>query len=72
LLETYEKRRRPLNIEYVQEQTVANKRRLEERDPAQRARRFQELRETMDDPARHKAFLMRASLLESARRAIRN
>ena len=30
--------RRPLNIEYVQEQTVANKKRLEEREPAQRAR----------------------------------
>jgi 3-(3-hydroxy-phenyl)propionate hydroxylase len=71
-LDTYEARRRPLNIEYVQEQTIANKKRLEERDPAQRARRFQELRETMDDPARHKAFLMKASLLESARRAIRN
>jgi 3-(3-hydroxy-phenyl)propionate hydroxylase len=68
-LDTYEARRRPLNIEYVQEQTIANKKRLEERDPAQRARRFQELRETMDDPARHKAFLMKASLLESARRA---
>jgi 3-(3-hydroxy-phenyl)propionate hydroxylase len=71
-LDQYERRRRPLNIEYVQEQTVANKRRLEERDPAQRARRFQELREIMDDPARHKAFLMKASLLESARRAIRD
>lgn len=69
VLDTYEKRRRPLNIEYVQEQTVANKRRLEERDPAQRERRFRELRETMDDPARHKAFLMKASLLQSARRA---
>ena len=71
-LDSYEARRRPLNIEYVQEQTVANKRRLEERDPVQRARRFRELKETMDDPARHKAFLMRASLLESARRATRN
>jgi 3-(3-hydroxy-phenyl)propionate hydroxylase len=71
-LDAYEARRRPLNIEYVQEQTVANKKRLEEREPSQRARRFQELRETMDDPARHKAFLMKASLLESARRAIRN
>jgi 3-(3-hydroxy-phenyl)propionate hydroxylase len=70
-LDSYERRRRPLNIEYVQEQTVANKRRLEEREPAQRARRFQELRETADDPVRHKAFLMRASLLESSRRAIR-
>jgi 3-(3-hydroxy-phenyl)propionate hydroxylase len=71
-LDDYERRRRPLNIEYVQEQTVANKKRLEERDPAQRARRFEELKATADDPARHKVFLMRASLLESARRAIRN
>jgi 3-(3-hydroxy-phenyl)propionate hydroxylase len=72
LLDAYEARRRPLNIEYVQEQTVANKKRLEERDPAQRARRFDELRAMAADPARHKAFLMRASLLESARRAIRH
>jgi 3-(3-hydroxy-phenyl)propionate hydroxylase len=71
-LDSYEARRRPLNIEYVQEQTVANKRRLEEREPLQRARRFDELRAIADEPARHKAFLMRASLLESARRAIRN
>jgi 3-(3-hydroxy-phenyl)propionate hydroxylase len=71
-LDAYENRRRPLNIEYVQEQTVANKKRLEERDPLQRARRFDELRATADDPARHKAFLMRASLLESTRRAVRN
>ncbi|HVL34596.1 MAG TPA: NAD(P)/FAD-dependent oxidoreductase [Burkholderiales bacterium] len=71
-LDAYEARRRPLNIEYVQEQTIANKKRLEEREPAQRERRFQELREMAEDPARHKAFLMRASLLESTRRAIRN
>jgi 3-(3-hydroxy-phenyl)propionate hydroxylase len=71
ILDTYETRRRPLNIEYVQEQTVANKKRLEEREPAQRAKRFQDLREMADDPARHKAFLMKASLLESTRRAIR-
>ncbi len=71
-LDSYDARRRPLNIEYVQEQTVANKKRLEERDPAQRTRRFAELRAIADDPARHKAFLMKASLLESARRAIRH
>jgi 3-(3-hydroxy-phenyl)propionate hydroxylase len=63
-LDTYESRRRSLNIKYVQEQTIANKKRLEERDPAQRAERFEELRAMADDPARHKAFLMRASLLE--------
>jgi 3-(3-hydroxy-phenyl)propionate hydroxylase len=64
LLDSYEARRRPLNIKYVQEQTIANKRRLEEREPAQRAKRFAELRETAEDPKRHKVFLMRAALLE--------
>jgi 3-(3-hydroxy-phenyl)propionate hydroxylase len=66
-LDAYERTRRPLNIKYVQEQTVANKKRLEERDPAVRERRFRELCEMADDPRRHKAFLMRASLLESSR-----
>jgi len=63
-LDSYEKRRRPLNIRYVQEQTVANKKRLEQR-------RLDDLKETAADPQRHKAFLMRASLLESSRDAIR-
>src|SRR5882672_8811122 len=67
-LDAYERRRRPLNIEYVQEQTIANKRRLEEREPAARQQRFDELARMADDPVKHKAFLMRASLLESARR----
>ena len=63
-LDAYERVRRPLNIKYVQEQTIANKKRLEEKEPAQRARRFQELKAMADDPQRHKAFLMRAALLE--------
>jgi 2-polyprenyl-6-methoxyphenol hydroxylase-like FAD-dependent oxidoreductase len=64
-LDSYERRRRPLNIKYVQEQTIANKKRLEEKEPAARERRFRELQEMADDPQRHKAFLMRASLLLS-------
>ena len=63
-LDEYETTRRPLNIKYVQEQTVANKKRLEEREPAQREKRFAELRAMADDPKRHKAFLRRASRLE--------
>jgi 3-(3-hydroxy-phenyl)propionate hydroxylase len=66
-LDEYERVRRPLNIEYVQQQTIANKRRLEERDPAKRAERFAELRATADDAKRHEAFLLRASLLETWR-----
>ena len=67
-LDEYERVRRPLNIEYVQEQTIANKKRLEEREPAARERRFEELARMADDPAKHRAFLLRASLLESVRR----
>jgi 3-(3-hydroxy-phenyl)propionate hydroxylase len=69
LLDRYDRRRRPLNVEFVQAQTIANKQRLEEADPAQRQRRFDELRAMQDDPARHKAWLMRTSLIESARKA---
>jgi 3-(3-hydroxy-phenyl)propionate hydroxylase len=36
LLDSYTRRRRTLNIEFVQEQTINNKKRLEERDPKAR------------------------------------
>jgi 3-(3-hydroxy-phenyl)propionate hydroxylase len=69
LLDRYERRRRPLNIEYVQQQTVANKKRLEERDPQVRRANFDELRRAAADPRLHKQFLMRTSLIESVRAA---
>ncbi len=69
LLDRYERRRRPLQIEFVQQQTIVNKKRLEERDPAQRKANFDELRRIADDPVRHKQFLMRTSLIESVRKA---
>ena len=71
LLDRYERRRRPLNIEYVQQQTVANKKRLEEQDPRVRRANFDELRRAAEDPRLHKQFLMRTSLIESARKAAR-
>ncbi len=69
LLDRYERRRRPLNIEYVQQQTVANKKRLEERDPKVRQAHFDELRGTAADPVLHRRFLRRTSLIESVRKA---
>ena len=69
-LDCYQRRRRPLNIEYVQEQTVANKKRLEEKEPARREMRFEELRRMAGDPVLHKAFLLKASLIESVTRAM--
>jgi 3-(3-hydroxy-phenyl)propionate hydroxylase len=69
LLDRYTRRRRTLNIEFVQEQTILNKKRLEERDAKARERRFDELRAIADDPAQHKEFLLRTSLLASVRKA---
>ena len=63
----YDRFRRPLNIEYVQQQTIANKKRLEEKDLSVRAKNNEALRKTAADPAAHRAYLLRASLIESVR-----
>jgi 2-polyprenyl-6-methoxyphenol hydroxylase-like FAD-dependent oxidoreductase len=68
ILEQYDRFRRPLNLEYVQQQTIANKKRLEEKDPAQRAKSNEALRQTAADPAAHRAYLLRASLIDSVRK----
>jgi 3-(3-hydroxy-phenyl)propionate hydroxylase len=68
-LDLYDRRRRPLNIEFVQSQTIYNKKRLEEKDPAMRAANFEQLRATAADPAQHRQFLLRTSLIESMRKA---
>jgi len=68
-LDDYDRRRRPLNIEYVQQQTIANKKRLEERDPQMRERNNAALRAIAANPAAHRAYLLRASLLDSVRKA---
>lgn len=66
-LDSYDLRRRPLNIEFVQQQTIENKKRIEERDPAARARNFEQLAATAADPVAHRNYLLRASLLASVK-----
>ena len=68
ILEQYDRFRRPLNIEYVQQQTIANKKRLEEKDPAVRGKNNEALRRTAADPVAHRAYLLRASLIDSVRK----
>jgi 3-(3-hydroxy-phenyl)propionate hydroxylase len=68
-LDSYATRRRSLNVEFVQQQTIANKKRLEQKDPAQRRTDMDALRATADDPAAAKQFLLRTSLIESVRKA---
>ncbi len=68
-LDGYDRIRRTLNVEYVQAQTVQNKKRLEEQDPEVRARHFSDLAGMARDPQRQRAFLMRTSLLDSVKQA---
>lgn len=69
VFDRYNRRRRDLNIEFVQQQTVANKKRLEEKDPEKRAAALDQIRQTAEDPVRAKQFLMRSSLIDSVRKA---
>ena len=68
ILDRYDGFRRPLNVEYVQQQTIANKKRLEEKDPEARAKSNAALRATAADPKKHRAYLLRAALIESVRK----
>ena len=64
-LDLYEKRRKTLNVQFIQEQTIANKKRLEEKDPLARQQRLDELRKIEADNQLQKQFLMKSSLLLS-------
>jgi 3-(3-hydroxy-phenyl)propionate hydroxylase len=71
LLDLYDRQRRTVAVEFVQEQSIANKKRLEAADPEQRRRNLDELRAIAADPARARQFLLRTSMIESQRRAER-
>ncbi len=65
LLDRYETERRPVALAYVNEITIRNKRNLETGDPAEQQAFRTMLHETMADPAKRRAFLLRASMLAS-------
>lgn len=63
----YERQRRKVAIETVQAQTLRNRQILNTTDTDQRRAYYDELRATVADPARHKAYVMRSSMLQSLR-----
>jgi len=63
LLDRYDRQRRETAIEYVQAQTIANKRTLEENDPDARKRNFEELRRQANDPGLAREYARRGSLI---------
>jgi 3-(3-hydroxy-phenyl)propionate hydroxylase len=69
LLDLYDVQRRTVAVEFVQEQSIANKKRLEAADPEVRKRNLDELRATAADPDRARGFLLRTSMIASQRRA---
>ena len=64
----YDKQRRTYAVDFVQEQTIANKKRLEATDLKARAANLQNLRDTAADPDRARNFLLGSSMIAAIRR----
>lgn len=69
LLDLYSLQRRTVTNEFVQAQTIANKKRLEAKDPETRRRNLDELAATADDPAKAREFMLRSGMVLMQRRA---
>ncbi len=69
LLDLYVRKRRTANIDFVQTQSIGNKRMLEEADPEKRQKTFAELRRIAADREAARNFLIRSSMIWSVRRA---
>ena len=63
----YERQRRKVALETVQAQTIRNRQMMNERDPAARRAYHDELRATVEDPAKHRSYLLRSSMIQSLR-----
>ena len=70
-LERYGRQRRHVAVEHIQTATIANKKNMEQRDPATRRKYREEMRRAAEDPVLAKKFLMRTSLIECLRDADR-
>jgi 3-(3-hydroxy-phenyl)propionate hydroxylase len=69
VLDRYTRQRRKAQTDYVQAQTIQNKRSLEEKDPVVRRQHLEELRRISEDVTLHKKFIYRACLFDSLRSA---
>jgi 3-(3-hydroxy-phenyl)propionate hydroxylase len=69
LLDVYDRQRRTATIEHVQANSIRNKHTLEERDPAVRRARFEELARTANTPELARQYLINSSMIAAVRRA---
>lgn len=68
-LDLYSLQRRTVTNEFVQQQTIANKKRLEARDPETRKKNFEELAEIAADADKARAFMRRTGMIDMQERA---
>lgn len=68
-LDRYERQRRPVALEYVNQITIANKRNLEARDPEEHRRWKEEMTRTAADPRLAREYMLKVSMIASLRRA---
>ncbi len=69
VLDRYERQRRHIALAHTQADTIRNKKRLAEQDPAVRQKNNDELRRTSEDPVAARKFLLRTALFDSVREA---
>ena len=69
LLALYSRQRHKAATDFIQAQTIANKKMMEDNDPASRKKRFDELRRIGDDKELRKAYIRRAQLMDSLKAA---
>lgn len=69
LLDLYSRQRLKAATDFTQAQTIANKKMMEERDPATRRQRLDEMRRTGEDPELSRAYMRRAALIDSMKAA---
>jgi len=71
LLGIYERQRRQVCLDTVQQQSIRNRQMMAEKDPEQRRAFHDTLRRTVADPAAHHAYVLRSSMIASLRDAAR-
>ena len=69
LLDLYSLQRRTVSIEFVQAQSIANKKQLETKEPVARKATLAELSRTAADPEKARQYLLRSSMLSMQARA---
>jgi len=66
-LERYSRQRRKVALDVVQQTALRNRSILNTREPEARRAYYDDLRRTVDDPAKHRDYVMRTSMIQSLR-----